>query len=172
MAAVLRVPGEDELPQGPRRRFALDVYDLYKKARRPTLDAIVATFAEIQEDLRGTASKETARRILVGKTVPRRWETAEALIEALAHLAEVDLDWRDDPEGQTSRERLQDRWDWALETLPNHEEPSSNYNHWYAPTWTTKAEAKARAAERAEQEAQERYRRANFSSGWESGAPF
>jgi len=118
----LRAPTEEKLPPGARRDFVMGVFDLYREAHRPTLREIVAKIKEIQEELSGTASQETVRRTLEGTSVPRRWPTAEALITALAQLADVDLDavtWLDPRQQHVSRRQaLSNLWDRAVDEEP------------------------------------------------------
>jgi len=82
------MPSERVLPPGPPRRFAEELFHLFRLARRPPLWEISYRIQH-NNDLDGTASRETLRRMLTGKTVPS-WKTAFAAFTTLCDLAEVD----------------------------------------------------------------------------------
>ncbi len=75
------------------RDFVELLFMLYRDARRPPLRQISSEVNESGEDSQ-TASTETIRRMLHGKTIPPRLETVEAVAEALCRLAGggIDLD--------------------------------------------------------------------------------
>jgi hypothetical protein len=110
------MPSETELPRGAPRDFTEQLFSLYKEARRPGLREISAA---VPDDSPGTASTETIRRILRGKTVPVHWETVDAVFTALCLLAKVDPDedigdgWRG--ETVTRRELVEGAWHRALD---------------------------------------------------------
>lgn len=118
MGRVLRMPSESELPRGARRNFTEDLFSLYKEARRPGLREISAA---VPDDSPGTASTETIRRILRGKTVPVHWQTVDAVFTALCLLAGVDPDEDigDNFETATRREVVERAWHQALDD-PGH----------------------------------------------------
>jgi hypothetical protein len=89
MVQVLRMLSESELPRGPRRDFAEQMFSLFREAHRPRLEAIKNA---IPEDAPATASAETIRRILRGISVPARWDTVNVVLVALCELAGVDPD--------------------------------------------------------------------------------
>jgi hypothetical protein len=86
MPQVIRMPSTGELPEGRRRKFVAELFVLYRQAGRPTLAEICAQMAK-DPDRAGTASRETIRLMLLGRTVPRRWENVHAVVAALAALA-------------------------------------------------------------------------------------
>ncbi len=121
MAPIIRMPTTDELPDGPRRRFAGELFELFRAANRPTL-RVISKAAE-REDLPGTASRETIRRMLQGTIVPR-WKTVETVFLVLCELAGQDPDagrWEmqnfDDPP-PSYRQALKDAWNDAVDDLP------------------------------------------------------
>ena len=85
MARTMRMPSEDDLPRGTVRDFVELLFWFYRAARRPTLREISDRIQKM--DLPGTASDETIRRMMHGKTVPAHWETVDAVLEALCDLA-------------------------------------------------------------------------------------
>jgi hypothetical protein len=94
---VLRMPPESGLRRGSHRDFVEELFEYYRQAGRPTLRAVAEWITE-NEELAGTASPETVRRVLVGKVQPT-WPTAQAILHALCALAgrEVTEDrWPDD----------------------------------------------------------------------------
>ena len=78
MARSLRMPSLQVLPNGPRRRFVDELHEYYRAAKRPTLRE-VSELIRNDDELRGTASKETIRRMLLGEVVPASWHTVNAV---------------------------------------------------------------------------------------------
>jgi hypothetical protein len=115
MARTLRMPSEAELPPGTIRDFVELLFYFYKTAHRPTLREISSLIEK--SGLPGTASTETIRRMLRGKTVPSHWETVEAVLVVLSDLGgrtpDVSLTWEN--ERRTRRQHLQHVWDRALD---------------------------------------------------------
>jgi hypothetical protein len=127
MPRTLRLPGEAELPPGAGRRFAEALFRIYRAAHRPTLRQISAAISSNQH-LAGTASAETVRRVLLGKTVPSSWTTVEAVFVALAELAGYPPDFEmsdpDDPWAQDPVEwriRIERLWHEALDSSQGDE---------------------------------------------------
>ena len=115
MSRTLRIPDEAELPSGTVRDFVELLFYFYRTARRPTLRAISEWIRK--NDLPGTASTETIRRMLRGTTVPSHWETVEAVLDALSAMSgrtpNVSLRWDGRPGTRSSHlERL---WHRALD---------------------------------------------------------
>ncbi len=81
------MPREADLPRGPVRDFVHILVWLYQKAHCPALREISDEIRK-RSDLRGTASTETIRRMLIGTTVPRRWQIVEAVYLVLCDLAQ------------------------------------------------------------------------------------
>lgn len=116
MAPRIRMPSTRGLPEGPRREFVEELFTHYRDAGRPTLRRI-SDFIAANDDLAGTASKETVRRMLQGLTVPTQWETAQTVFLALCHLAGRNPDLRRamDPWGETSRSVFKRLWNDAID---------------------------------------------------------
>jgi hypothetical protein len=89
MARTMHLPSERELPPGPVRDFAELLFWLYRRAHRPALRDISERIRR-NDDLHGTASPETIRRMLLGTTVPVKWAIVEAVYLTLCDLAEMD----------------------------------------------------------------------------------
>lgn len=127
MGQVLRMPSQSELPRGARRDFTEQLFSLYKEARRPGLREISAA---VPDDCPGTASTETIRRMLRGKTVPAHWQTVDAVFSALCLLAKVDPD-EDIGDGfrgetVTRRELVEAAWHWALDEPAREPTPAES----------------------------------------------
>lgn len=86
MGQMIRMPTIAELPVGSVRDFTSMMFFLYKKAHRPTLREISNAISR-NDNLSGTASPETIRRMLRGTAVPQRWEIVKAVMETLCDLA-------------------------------------------------------------------------------------
>jgi hypothetical protein len=131
MPHAIRMPPENELPRGPVRDFVEQLFILFRAAERPTLREINEAILR-RDDLRGTASTETIRRMLHG-SVPPHWTTVEAVMVALCGLADINPDapgtdpfqrrpseeWGD----STWRERIEFCWHRALDAPPSGEIP-------------------------------------------------
>ena len=89
MARTMHPPSEMDLPPGPVRDFAELLFWLYRRAHRPALRDISERIRR-NDDLHGTASPETIRRMLLGTTVPVKWAIVEAVYLTLCDLAEMD----------------------------------------------------------------------------------
>ena len=127
MGQVLRMPTEAELPRGARRDFTEQLFSLYREARRPGLREISRA---IPDDSPGTASTETIRRMLRGKTVPVHWQTVNTVLTALCLLAGVDPD--DDVGGDyrdqaTHRQLVEAAWHRALDEPARRAVPAGRY---------------------------------------------
>jgi hypothetical protein len=111
------MPTESELPKGAIRDFVEELFRLYRAAHRPTLREISDGIRR-RNDLRGTASTETIRRMLRG-SVPAHWATVEAVLVVLCDLAGEDPDapYEGSMErgGSTRREDLEYAWHRALD---------------------------------------------------------
>lgn len=92
MARIMRLPSEAELPEGTVRDFAELLFWLYRAAHRPALRDISEKIRK-NDDLRGTASTETIRRMLRGTTVPANWAIVEAVYLTFCDLAGLDPYW-------------------------------------------------------------------------------
>lgn len=85
MPATVRMPSTKELPDGPRRAFVEELFHLFRAARRPTLREISDRILN-DEEQKGTASRETIRRMLRGTVVPT-WPTAYTVFTVLCEMA-------------------------------------------------------------------------------------
>jgi hypothetical protein len=89
MPRIIRMPRPDVVPEGTKRReFVEEMFRLYRAAGSPALREI-EEWIRGNDELKGTASTETIRRILRGH-VPPRWHTVEAI--ALAFYAMSDME--------------------------------------------------------------------------------
>jgi len=123
MARIIKMPPEDELPEGPRREFVGELRRYYRAAGRPPLRH-VSKLIEGRADLKEvTASQETVRRILRGMVIPTDWNRVNAVFQVLCEIGEIAPDadrWEDSYNGEESnREHLKRLWDAALEAEPN-----------------------------------------------------
>lgn len=125
MARTIRMPSQSELPPGAVRTFVIELFELYREARRPTLRQ-VSEAVRRNESLTGTASPETIRRMLQGLTVPAHWATVEAVLITLCDLAGVDPDrtYTSFSHGETSRRKdLERAWHQALDEPDDRRRP-------------------------------------------------
>ncbi|SRR5713101_3288756 len=116
MARTLRMPSETELPRGPVRDFVAELFGLYREARRPTLRQISEAIRK-RDDLAGTASTETVRRMLRGTTVPSHWPAVEAVLIVLCSIAGKDPDevLQYDESWASRKDTLESAWHRALD---------------------------------------------------------
>lgn len=80
MAIVM--PGEDELPAGPRRDLVATIHTLYSDAGRPGTRTMAKAIAK-DNTLPATVSHETLAGLLPGRTVPE-WPRLHAAVQHLA----------------------------------------------------------------------------------------
>lgn len=124
---MLRLPSRTELPDGPRRAFVEELFVHYREAGRPQL-RVIANWIKDNDELSGSASAETIRRVLTGIAVPRTWPTVEAILEALCSLADRNPNeqrseyWTNGQPPPTIREELKNRWNAALDDYDVDEE--------------------------------------------------
>ncbi len=123
MARTVRMPPQNELPEGPRRKFVGELRRYYRAAGRPPLRQISRAI-EGRADLKETtASQETIRRILTGKTLPTGWDRVYAVFFVLCEMGDIDPHadrWEDRYDGEESNsEYLKRLWDTALEEEPD-----------------------------------------------------
>ncbi|MFI1152554.1 hypothetical protein [Streptomyces sp. NPDC020817] len=91
MGKWLTMPTLDELGPGPVRAFVAEMYFHYRQAKRPSLREIETDLAQLDE-MAGTASRETVRRILRGETVPTRWTTVVAVLYVFCNRSGINPD--------------------------------------------------------------------------------
>lgn len=120
------MPSPDVVRKGTKRReFVEEMFRLYRAAGSPALREI-EEWIRANDELKGTASTETIRRILRGH-VPPRWHTVEAI--ALAFYAMSDLEpgqerWTDNMnESFTNMEATRQAWAEAIEEDPAAPDP-------------------------------------------------
>jgi hypothetical protein len=124
MARTMRFPSEAELPPGAVRDFAELLFWLFRRAHRPALRDVSEAIRR-NDDLHGTASPETVRRMLLGTTVPARWAIVEAVYLTLCDLAGLEPDdagpepdnpdpWDRDPP-PSIHERVENAWHRVLD---------------------------------------------------------
>lgn len=126
MGRVLRMPGEDQLPPGPQREFAMALFAYYQFAARPTLRKIAELISQQHPDV--TGSPETVRRTLLGLSTPTKWNTVDAMLTVLSDLANMDpaagRPPLDDGPGETLSNRhkstaeIRALWNAALDAAP------------------------------------------------------
>jgi hypothetical protein len=115
MAPRIRMPSEDDLPDGPRRELVEELFVYYREAGRPTLRSI-SDYIASRDDLAGTASKETIRRMLQGISVPAQWETAHAVFLALCRLAGAHSEGPRSPNNRATRQSVfKELWNTAID---------------------------------------------------------
>jgi hypothetical protein len=116
VARTLRMPSEAELPKGTVRDFVAVLFELYREAHRPTLRKISDAIRR-RDDLSGTASTETIRRMLRGDTVPAHWEAVDAVLMVFCEMAGSNPDFERNYEDYSSsrRQDLETAWHQALD---------------------------------------------------------
>lgn len=123
MPRSIRMPSLAELPDGPRRKFVVELFEYFRAARRPPLREISDRITA-NDELAGTASRETIRRMLSGAGVPARWDTVHAVFLVLCELANIKPEaprWEDDRSGEweTRAQRMEEVWNEALDDVPS-----------------------------------------------------
>jgi hypothetical protein len=125
MPKVLRMPPVSALRRGAHRDFVEELFIYYRDAGRPTLRIVSEWIAQNQE-LAGTASPETVRRVLVGLVQPT-WPTAQAILHALCAMARQNVyadRWPDsnnfngDNRTVTLENHLQSLWNQMIDEEP------------------------------------------------------
>src|ERR1022692_46081 len=90
MARIIKMPGKDELPGGPRRECVEEPRGYYRAAGRPPLRH-VSKLIEGRADLKEiTASQETVRRILRGIVIPTDWNRVNAVFQVFCEIGKID----------------------------------------------------------------------------------
>ena len=120
MARIIKMPGADELPAGPRRQFVEELRRYYRAASRPPLRQ-VSKMIEGRKDMGEiTASQETVRRVLRGTVVPTDWRRVNAIFTSLCEIGDINPTgdrWNEYSE--SNRDHLRQLWDEALEDEPD-----------------------------------------------------
>jgi hypothetical protein len=123
MARTMHMPTHAELPKGPRREFVEELRRYYRAAGRPPLRKISRAIEGRAELKEVTASQETVRRMLRGRTLPTDWDRVFAVFFVLCEMGNInpeDERWEDSYNGSESNaDYLKRLWDTALEEDPN-----------------------------------------------------
>ncbi|WP_407547455.1 hypothetical protein QOM21_00305 [Streptomyces sp. Pv4-95] len=141
MGRVLRMPGEDQLPPGPRRVFVEALFTYYRSASRPTLRKIAELIPQKYPD--ATGSPETVRRTLLGLSTPANWDTVDAIVTVLCDIAQIDPDapttspddpWATIVTPATPRTEIKKLWHAVFDADPRNPEqrgrPQSGSDPW------------------------------------------
>ncbi|MEV6002163.1 hypothetical protein AB0M25_23535 [Streptomyces griseomycini] len=129
MPRMLRMPGKDVLPPGPRRELVAELYVHYREAGRPPLPQIAALTGTMPNPHK--VSRETIRRLLTGTTTSQ-WAVVDAVLRALCQMRDWDPDGRrwpepddryDDDDSTTCREYLRRLWNNDIDGLEPDEAP-------------------------------------------------
>lgn len=120
MPHAVRMPTRYELPAGARREFVEELFDHYRAARRPTLREISVQIevVDARKQLATAVSRETIRRMFLGRVVPKRWATVEAVLYGLCEISGRDphgARWPDDRESPNFADELERRWNDAID---------------------------------------------------------
>jgi hypothetical protein len=149
MPRTLLMPSEDELSDGPRRKFTEELHLYFRAAGRPDLARILAVIDADRADPHGhlpegpgPISRETVRRLLKGQT-RSTWKKVELVFEALCSIANRDpeadrwADAYDVDEKQSQRAWLCELWSNAVDEVqisaaplpaPRIEKPATRQN--------------------------------------------
>jgi hypothetical protein len=127
VARKSQMPSEEELPDGPRRKFVTELRRYWRAAGRPPLRE-VSRAIEGHPDPRVdkvSASAETVRRMITGKVLPVDQDRVYAVFHVLCEMSKIDPDashWDDYDrydDHETNWQYLQGLWDAALEEDDN-----------------------------------------------------
>lgn len=137
MPRRLRKPSYEEVPQHTARREFIDfMFRLHRRAGEPTLVQIAEWIADQQEELGGTASAETARRVFKARGLPK-WYTVESIVLALLYMAELHPKEPVEPEdingGPSYMEMAEMAWERAYDEESNPRPPRRSDDPWDAP---------------------------------------
>ncbi|MFJ5779873.1 hypothetical protein [Streptomyces sp. NPDC093094] len=130
MPRMLRMPGKDVLPPGPKRDLVAELFVHYRLASRPPLPQIAALTGTETNPQR--VSRETIRRLLTGTTTSQ-WTVVDAVLRALCHMQDRDPDGRrwpepddwDENDPTTCREHLRRLWNDDIDSLEPDEAPAT-----------------------------------------------
>ncbi|GIF01570.1 hypothetical protein [Paractinoplanes rishiriensis] len=120
------MPSPDVVPPRTKRReFVEEIFRLYRAAGSPPLREI-EEWIRGNDELKGTASTETIRRILRGH-VPPRWHTVEAIALAFFAMSDLQADEERYSENMgdsfSNMEALRRAWSEAIEEDPGAPDP-------------------------------------------------
>jgi hypothetical protein len=122
---IIRMPSTDVVPERTKRReFVEEMFRLYRAAGSPPLREI-EEWIRGNDELKGSASTETIRRILRGH-VPPRWHTVEAIALAFYTMSDMEPGERyPDSMGDpfTNLDATRRTWAEAIEEDPNAPDP-------------------------------------------------
>jgi hypothetical protein len=116
------MPSEEELPDGPHRKFVAELRRYWRAAGRPPLREVSQAIEGHQDPrlVKVTASAETVRRMITGKVLPVDLDRVYAVFHVLCEMSEGiepdGLRWDDYGDRQlTNWEYLRGLWDEAME---------------------------------------------------------
>lgn len=123
MARTIPMPSKEELPEGPRRNFVIELRRYYRVAGRPPLREISQAIERHPDPelSRITASAETIRRMITGKVLPVDRDRVRAVFRVLCELGGINPDdsrWDEYDryeEVETNWQYVERLWDTALE---------------------------------------------------------
>ena len=121
MARKTKMPPEEELPDGPRREFVAELRLYYRAAGYPPLREVSQAVERHQDPrlAKVTASAETVRRMITGKTLPVDLERVSAVFHVLCEMpdgiAPDGQHWDDYGNKVTNWESLRNQWGAAME---------------------------------------------------------
>lgn len=141
MPRIIRMPHPDVVPEHTKRReFVGEMFRLYRAAGSPPLREI-EEWIRAHDELKGTASTETIRRILSRGHVPPRWHTVEAI--ALAFYAASDMEPGEERypdninESFTNMDATRLAWAEAIEEDPDVPRPHAQQQASFDDPWLT-----------------------------------
>jgi hypothetical protein len=136
VARKTKMPSEEELPDGPRRKFVAELRRYYRAAGYPPLREVSQAVEKHSDPKvkKVTAAAETVRRMITGKALPVDLDRVYAVFHVLCEMSDGikpdDLRWDDYGNRQlTNWEYLRRLWDEAMEDdddappLPQPPEP-------------------------------------------------
>ena len=126
MPRIIRMPRPDAVRNGTKRRaFVEEMFMLYRAAGSPALREI-EEWIRGNDELKGTASTETIRRILRGH-VPPRWHTVEAIALAFYSMSAMEPGEERYPDSMgdpfTNMDATRQAWAEAIEEDPDAPDP-------------------------------------------------
>jgi hypothetical protein len=121
VARKTRMPSEEELPDGPRRKFVAELRRYYRAAGYPSLREVSQAVERHQDPrlVKVTASAETVRRMITGKVLPVDLDRVYAVYHVLCEMSDgIDpggMGWDDYGNQVSNWECLRELWGTAME---------------------------------------------------------
>jgi hypothetical protein len=140
MPRIIRMPRPDVVPERTKRReFVEEMFRLYRAAGSPALREI-EEWIRANDNLKGTASTETIRRILRGH-VPPRWHTVEAIALAFYAMSNMEPGEERYPDNMgdpfTNMDATRQAWAEAIEEDPDAPRPPARQATNLDDPWAT-----------------------------------